>query len=177
VLCSLAFNAGRGSVRSMRDLLILAIHLVVTFAKLLRPGGIRAVAAESLVLKHQLMISNRARKRAPNLTSLDRCVLGITTLFVNPRRISKLGAIIKSATLHRFHRALVDRKYRLLFSSASRRRKPGPPGRPEEFHLQSPTDPYLNLSIHTARASQDLAASRPQGATEHPTLLPVARLA
>ena len=128
MLCSLAFNAGRGSVRSMRDLLILAIHLVVTFANLLRPGGIRAVAAESLVLKHQLMISNRARKRAPNLTSLDRCVLGITTLFVNPRRISKLGAIIKSATLHRFHRALVDRKYRLLFSSASRRRKPGPKG-------------------------------------------------
>jgi hypothetical protein len=65
----------------MRDLLILAIHLVVTFANLLRPGGIRAVAAESLVLKHQLMISNRARKRAPNLTSLDRCVLGITTLW------------------------------------------------------------------------------------------------
>jgi hypothetical protein len=27
------------------------------------------------------------------------------------------------------------------------------PGRPEEFHLQSPTDPYVNLSIHTARAT------------------------
>jgi len=36
----------------MRDLLILAIQLVVTFAKLLRPGGIRAAAAESLALKH-----------------------------------------------------------------------------------------------------------------------------
>jgi len=32
----------------MRDLLILAIHLVVTFAKLLRPGGARTVAAEAL---------------------------------------------------------------------------------------------------------------------------------
>jgi hypothetical protein len=38
----------------MRDVLILAVHLLVTFAKLLRPGGIRAVAAESLLLKHQL---------------------------------------------------------------------------------------------------------------------------
>jgi len=44
----------------MRDLLILAIHLVVTVAKLLRPGGVRAVAAESLLLKHQLVIAGRA---------------------------------------------------------------------------------------------------------------------
>ena len=38
----------------MRDLLILAVHLLVTLVKLLRPGGARAVAAESLLLKHQL---------------------------------------------------------------------------------------------------------------------------
>ena len=109
----------------MRDLLILAIHLVVTFAKLLRPGGARALAAESLVLKHQLLICNRSRQRAPNLTALDRFVLGITTLFVSPRRISSV--IIKSATLLRFHKVLVDRKYRLLFSSCARG-KPGPKG-------------------------------------------------
>jgi len=42
----------------MRELLILAIHLLVTFVRLLRPGGARAVAAESLMLKHQLLISN-----------------------------------------------------------------------------------------------------------------------
>ena len=29
----------------------------------------------------------------------------------------------------------------------------GASGRPEEFHLQSPTEPYVNLSIHTAPAS------------------------
>jgi hypothetical protein len=57
-----------GNVRYMRDLLILTAHLLVTVAKLLRPGGVRAVAAESLLLKHQLLISNRARQRAPNLT-------------------------------------------------------------------------------------------------------------
>src|SRR5207253_498289 len=77
---------------------------------------------------HQLLISNRSRQRAPNLTTLDRCVLGLTALFVSPRRIAKLGVLVKPATLFKFHKALVDRKYRLLFSSSSRRRKPGPKG-------------------------------------------------
>ncbi len=112
----------------MRDLFFLAIHLLVTVVKLFRPGGVRAVAAESLLLKHQLLICNRFRRRAPNLTTLDRVVLGLTTLFVSPRRIPKLGAFIKPATLLKFHKALVDRKYRQLFSSSSHRRKPGPKG-------------------------------------------------
>jgi hypothetical protein len=56
----------------MRDLRILAIHLLVIAATLRRPGGALAVAAESLPFKHQLQISNRTRQRAPNLTSLDR---------------------------------------------------------------------------------------------------------
>jgi hypothetical protein len=89
----------------MRDLLLLAIHLLVTLAKFVRPGGIRAIAAESLLLKHQLLIANRSRQRAPNLTSLDRVVLGLTTLFLNPRRISKLGALVKPATLFNCKRA------------------------------------------------------------------------
>src|SRR6202049_1145996 len=112
----------------MRDLFILAIHLLVTLVKLFRPGGVRAVAAESLLLKHQLLISNRSRYRAPNLTTLDRVTLGLATLLVSSRRIAKLGALVKPATLSKFHKALVDRKYRLLFSSSSHRRKPGPKG-------------------------------------------------
>jgi hypothetical protein len=99
----------------MRDLLILAIHVIVTLAKLHQPGGGRAVAAESLLLKHQLVIINRTRQRAPNLTSFDRVVLGLTTLFVSPRRLAKLSAIFKPATLFRFHKTLVDRKYTALF--------------------------------------------------------------
>jgi hypothetical protein len=106
----------------------LAIDLLVTVAKLLRPRGVPAIAAESLLLKHQLLISNRSRRRAPNLANLDRVALGLTTLFLRPRRIPKLGALVKPATLFKFHKALVDRKYRLLFSSRDRRRKPGPKG-------------------------------------------------
>lgn len=112
----------------MRDLLLLAIHLLVTLAKFLCPGGVRAVVAESLVLKHQLLICSRSRQRAPNLTTLDRLVLGLTTLFMRPHRISKLSVIIRPATLLKFHKALVDGKYRRLFSSSGRPRKPGPKG-------------------------------------------------
>jgi len=112
----------------MRDLLILTIHLLVTCAKLLRPGGVRAVAAESLLLKHQIVISNRSRQRAPNLTTLDRFMLGLTTLFIRPHRIPKLSTILTAGTLFKFHKALVDRKYRLLFSSTGHRRRPGPKG-------------------------------------------------
>jgi hypothetical protein len=112
----------------MRELLILAVHMLVIVAKVHRPGGVRAVAAESLLLKHQLLIGKRSRKRAPNLTTLDRFVLGLSALFMSPRRIAKLGALVRPATLFKFHRALVDRKYRLLFSSSPHQCRPGPKG-------------------------------------------------
>ena len=56
----------------MIHLLIFAVHLLATIAKLVHPGGIRVVVAESLLLKHQLLISSRARRRAPNLNAFDR---------------------------------------------------------------------------------------------------------
>ena len=117
----------------MRDLLLLAVQLVVTLAKLARPDSVRSVVAESLLLKHQRIISGRSRRRAPPLTTFDRFVLGLTTLFARPRRVAKLAAILRPATLRRFHKALVDRKYRRLFSSAGTRRKPGPKGPAEEI--------------------------------------------
>jgi putative transposase len=79
----------------MRDLRILAIHLFVTIAKLLRPGGVRALAAQCLLLRHQLLISNRCRRRAPNLTALDRLVLGLSTLFLTPLQlVDRLAALV-----------------------------------------------------------------------------------
>ena len=70
----------------MRELFILIAHLLVTLAKLARPGGLGAVAAESLAVKHQLLIMKRAQRRAPKLTSWDRLVLGVCALFVSPKR-------------------------------------------------------------------------------------------
>src|SRR5262245_13618951 len=111
----------------MIHLLILAVHLLATIAKLVRPGGVRAVVAESLVLKQQLLISSRARRRAPNLNSFDRFLLGLGSLFVPASRIPKLAVILKPRTLLRFHEALKKRKYRWLFSTGGHRR-PGPKG-------------------------------------------------
>jgi hypothetical protein len=92
-----ARTGGDGTVRPVREILILAIHLLITVVKLLRSGGVRAVAAESLLLRHQLLISNRSRQRAPNLTSADRFLLGLATLFVRPHRLPKLGALVRPA--------------------------------------------------------------------------------
>jgi hypothetical protein len=53
-------NSGRhDKVQSMRDLLLLVIHLRISIAKLLGPGSGRAIAAESLLLKQQLIVRNR----------------------------------------------------------------------------------------------------------------------
>src|ERR1700726_1286949 len=49
----------------MRHLAVLFIHFIATLARLLGPGGVRSLVAESLLLKHQLLILNRSRKRSP----------------------------------------------------------------------------------------------------------------
>jgi hypothetical protein len=43
---------------SMRNLAVLVIHLIATLARLLGPGGVRSLVAESLLLKHQLLSRN-----------------------------------------------------------------------------------------------------------------------
>ena len=116
----------------MRELFILIAHLLVTLAKLGTRGGLGAVAAESLAVKHQLLIMKRAQRRAPNLTSWDRLVLGVCALLVSPERLSKMAVILKPSTLLCFHHALVKRKYRLLYSPRKRRR-PGPKGPSKEL--------------------------------------------
>jgi hypothetical protein len=86
----------------MRDLLILAIHSLVTITKLLRPGGVRALPAQSRLLRHQLLISNRCRGQAPNLTPLDHLVLGLSTLFLTPLQlVDRLAAPVPPPRIHR----------------------------------------------------------------------------
>ena len=60
----------------MRDLVVLFIHFIASLARLLGPGGARSLVAESLLLKHQLLILNRSRQRAPNLSASDRIFAG-----------------------------------------------------------------------------------------------------
>ena len=111
----------------MRDLIILLVHLITTVFRLVGPGGLRSVLAESVLIKHQLLIVNRCRRRAPNLRVSDRLIAGLCSLWIRPKRLLRSAIAFKPCTLLNFHRALVQRKYRLLFSP-KRPAKPGPKG-------------------------------------------------
>ena len=75
----------------MRDIFILFLYAIVTIIRLGTPGGLRCVVAESVLMRHQLLILNRGRKRAPNLRSSDRIVAGLCTLLMRPIRVLALG--------------------------------------------------------------------------------------
>ena len=111
----------------MLDLVVLFPHLLVTIARLAGPGGARSIVAESLLVKHQLLILNRSRKRSPNLRTTDRVVAGLCALFMRPGRLIRSSIVLKPSTVLRLHRALIQRKYRRLFSS-NRPSRPGPKG-------------------------------------------------
>ena len=112
----------------MNNLLLTLLHLVVMTAKLCGPGGVRAVIAENLVLKQQLIVLRRGRRRA-TLTLTDRLLCGFGSLFLSAGRIRKVAIAVRPSTLLAFHAALVRRKYRRLFSSRPCPKKPGPKGR------------------------------------------------
>ena len=107
-------------------------HLLTTVAKLLGAGGAKAIVADSLLMKQQLLIINRTRRRAPNLTPIDRILLGFWSLFLSPHHIQREAVILRPSTLLKFHDMLKNRKYRLLYSS-SRKGKPGPKGPSQEL--------------------------------------------
>jgi len=66
----------------MKHLLILPAHLLTTVARHLGPGGARAVVANSLLMKQQLLVIHRSRRRAPNPSTLDRFLFGFWSLFL-----------------------------------------------------------------------------------------------
>ena len=116
----------------MRDFAILFVHLIVTLARLARPGGLRSVVAESVLVRHQLLILTRGRKRAPHLRATDRVIAGLCTLFMPPARILRSAIGLRPSTLLHLHKVLKKRKYRMLFSSPCGRR-PGPKGPNQEL--------------------------------------------
>jgi len=111
----------------MRYLLLFPYHLMACFIKLLKPGGIKSIAAENLILRQQIIVIKRTRQRSPRLTQADRTLFAILAQIIPQRRLQKLAIIVQPATILKFHRALVKRKYRLLYS-AKNPAKPGPKG-------------------------------------------------
>jgi putative transposase len=90
----------------MKDLLILLAHLLTTTAKLLGPGGAKTIVADSLLMKQQLLIITRSRRRSPNLSALDRFLLGFWSLFLSPRHIQRVTVIMRPSTHLKFHHLL-----------------------------------------------------------------------
>src|SRR3979490_3387814 len=134
----------------MKDFLLTLLHLAVTTAKLCGPGGVGAVIAENLVLKQQLIVLRRGRRRAPSLSLSDRLLCGFGALFLSPGRIRKVAIALRPSTLRAFHQALVRRKYSRLFSSTPCPKKPGPKG-PDEALIQAIVEPQV--AQPTARLS------------------------
>src|SRR5215467_4675048 len=146
----------------MRDFLILFVHLISIVVRLAKPGGLRSVVAESVLVRHQLLILNRGRKRAPKLRAADRIITGLCTLFIRPARLVGSAIVLKPSTLSLtpfgrrnfmkndpglsvfsmiwerfstllyFQNLLRKRKYRMLFSS-KRGRRAGPKGPEKEL--------------------------------------------
>ena len=102
-------------------------NLLGMIARLLGPGGAKAIVAENLLLRQQLPVICRHRNRAPNLSPSDRFLLGFWSLFLRPVRLVRNAIAIRPSTLLRFHKYLVHRKYRELFTPKTRT-KPGPKG-------------------------------------------------
>jgi len=128
-------GAGRkGYFRQLHraDVAVLILHLIVMMVRLARPGGLRSVVAESVLVKHQLVILNRGRKRAPNLRTADRVIAGLCSLFMRQPRIVRSAITLKPSTLLDLHAVLTKRKYRLLFSPRCGGR-PGPKGPTKEL--------------------------------------------
>ena len=83
-------------------------------------------------IRHQLLILNCGRKRAPNLRSADRVMASLCMLFIRQARLLRSAILLKPSALLHLHHVLTKRKYRLLFSPR-RGRGPGPKGPTKEL--------------------------------------------
>src|SRR5712692_7795444 len=90
----------------VRDFAVLLLHLLATVARLAGPGGARSVVAESVLVKQQLLILNRSRRRSPNLRVSDRIVAGLCALLMRPGRMIRSAIVLKPSTLLSLHRGV-----------------------------------------------------------------------
>lgn len=118
-------------MRGMKDILLITLYMFMTIVRAMQPGGVRKLVAENIVLRQQLITMRRRQKRSPRLGLMDRFIFGYLASMINPNRLTKVSITIKPATILKFHKALIKRKYRLLYSSKPTL-KPGPKGPSKE---------------------------------------------
>jgi hypothetical protein len=77
------------------------------FQSLRNPCASRS--ASVMLLKHQLLILNRSRQRAPNLFASDRILAGWLALWLRPTRLLRSAIVLKPSTLLGLHQAMCKR--------------------------------------------------------------------
>src|SRR5215813_5775205 len=117
----------------MRDIFTLFLHAIVIIIRLARPGGLRSVVAESVLMRHQVLILNRGRKRAPNLRASDRIIAGLCTSLTRPARVLRSAIALRPSTLKHFHKMLTKQSTASCFH-------------PNGSNGQVPKDPRKNSS-------------------------------
>ena len=137
----------------MREVVVLFLHLIVTVARRARPGGLGSVVAESIRVKHQRLILNGGRKRAPHRRAPDRILAGWWTLFIRRVRVFRSATVLRPSPLVRLHDLLGKPKYRMLFS-AKGRSPAGPQG-------TQPRSARRNRGHETAQSDLGLSAHCP----------------
>jgi len=142
----------------MKDILELLLHFVIVIFTLLKPSGVKRVMADTMVMKQQLIALNRNKKRSPQLTSSDRFIFGLLAFFIDKNRLKKVSVIIQPATILRFHKALVNKKYQILYSRKTKN-KPGRKGPGQaiinaviEMKKRNPKFGYLRIAMQIYQA-------------------------
>ena len=118
------------------------LELVTLTLRLLKSGGALGLIAEVLLLRQQLLVLTRTKKKCPALNTSDRIVMALCSLMMTPKRIRQSSIAIAATTLLEFHRAIVNKKYERLFSNKSRI-KPGPKG-PSKALIQLVLETKMN---------------------------------
>ncbi|WP_217356515.1 hypothetical protein [Legionella sainthelensi] len=136
----------------------LVLNIITGLVKLCRPGGVRSVIAENVALRQQLLILKRSHRRAPKLKPYERTLLGTLVALISNKRLPRTAIIIKPSTILNFHKALVKRKYSLLFSRKTKNR-PGPKGPSKEIinaivtmKQKNPRFGYLRIAMQLSNA-------------------------
>ena len=129
---------------------------------------------EILVLRHQLAVLQRRTPR-PRISWIDRAVIAALTRLMPARR--RLGLIVTPATILRWHRQLVSRRW------TTPHNRPGRPAIPEgvralivRLATENPTQPELHPSTGHPVDLGQMPRGRTVGAsarTHAPTVDPV----
>lgn len=137
----------------MMSIVQLVFTLIMLLFKASKPGGVKALVAENLCLRQQLIVLTKGRKCSPNLSDWDRLVIALCSLAVNLKRLKWLAILVKLETILKIHRALVKKKYRKLFSKKIKKNMNSRGPSQElidlvlEFKARNPSFGYLRIAM------------------------------